>query len=266
MRLVITDKGVGRWAANYACKRIQDFNPTPERNFVLGLPTGGTPLDMYKHLVGMHADGRLSFKNVTTFNMDEYIGLPHDHKESYHYYMHENLFSHVDIDPDKINIPDGNAKDLVAECQSYNQRIHDSGGVELFIGGVGENGHIAFNEPYSSLSSVTRDKKLNSNTRAANARFFDGDMSLVPQAALTVGIQNLLDAREVLILVIGAKKALALRECIEGAISQAWPISALQLHRRALIVADEEACDELKVKTYRYFKEMNDEYSFVEDL
>lgn len=266
MRLVITDNGVGRWAANYVSKRIRNFNPGAGRNFVLGLPTGGTPLEMYQHLIKMHKAGRVSFKNVTTFNMDEYIGLPRNHKESYYTYMHENLFNHVDIAPGNVNILDGNAQDIAEECQSYERRIADSGGVELFLGGVGENGHIAFNEPYSSLASLTRDKKLNSNTRAANSRFFDNDINQVPHSAMTVGIQTIMNAREVLIMITGAKKALALKECIEGAISQSWPITALQLHRRVLIVADEEACIELKVKTYRYFKELRDEYSAIEDM
>lgn len=266
MRLIMS-KDVGRWAAQYVLERITEANsPAAGRNFVLGLPTGGTPLEMYARLVEMHRGGRISFKHVTTFNMDEYIGLPRDHRESYHTYMHENLFNHIDIEPGNINIPDGNAPDLAAECRSYEQRIAAAGGVDLFLGGVGENGHIAFNEPYSSLASVTRRKHLDENTRAANSRFFDGDINQVPHSALTVGIKTLLDAREVLIMISGAKKALALRECVEGAVSQAWPITALQLHPHALIVADEEACCELKVKTYNYFKQLRDGFSHIEEL
>ncbi len=265
MRLVITEK-VGRWAANYVVKKIREAAPTAERNFILGLPTGGTAVELYSHLVDFHKRGQISFKNVTTFNMDEYIGLPKAHPESYHTYMRQNLFKHVDIDSAKINIPNGNATDLAAECASYDKRMADCGGVDLFLGGVGENGHVAFNEPGSSLMSATCEKQLDLNTRLANSRFFGGDLSQVPQSALTVGIKNLLDSREVLIMVTGPKKALALRECVEGAVSQAWPISALQLHPGAIVVADEEACAELKVKTYRYFKELRDEFSSIDDI
>lgn len=266
MRLIITNKSVGRWAANYIAERMKAFAPSAERNFVLGLPTGGTPEEMYRHLVAMCGRGEISFKHVATFNMDEYVGLPQGHTESYHTYMHENLFKHVDMDPAKINIPNGNAPDLAAECRDYDRRMAESGGVELFVGGVGENGHIAFNEPYSSLASTTRPKQLDENTRAANSRFFGGDIAQVPTKALTVGIKTLLDAREVIILISGAKKALALRECVEGAVSQAWPISALQLHPHAVIVADEEACAELKVKTYQYFKQMRDKFSYIDEM
>lgn len=265
MRLIITDT-VGRWAANYVAERINAMNSSAGHNFVLGLPTGSTPLGMYRHLVALCASGRVSFKRVTTFNMDEYIGLPPGHPESYRTYMQEHLFKHVDIDPANINIPDGNARDLTAECRDYDCRIAGCGGVELFVGGVGHNGHIAFNEPYSSFASTTRDKQLDLNTRMANSRFFGGNIDQVPEMALTVGIKTLLDAREVMILVTGASKALALKECMEGGVSQLWPITALQLHPRTLIVADEEACVELRVRTYKYFKELQDEYSAIEHL
>ncbi len=255
MRLVITEE-VGRWAADYVLGKITKAAPTPERNFILGLPTGGTAVELYKNLVKYHKEGRLSFKNVTTFNMDEYVGLAEDHPESYHSYMRENLFKHVDMDPGKINIPNGNAPDLAAECADYDRRMAACGGVDLFLGGVGENGHVAFNEPYSSPASGTNEKQLDLNTREANSRFFGGDLSQVPERALTVGIKNLMDSREALIMVTGPKKALALRECVEGAVSQAWPITALQLHPRAIIVADEAACSELRLKTYKYFKNM----------
>jgi glucosamine-6-phosphate deaminase len=254
MRLVITDE-VGRWAADYVVEKIKEAAPTPDRNFILGLPTGGTAVELYKNLVQSYNEARISFKNVTTFNMDEYVGLPEDHPESYHSYMRENLFKHVDMDPERINIPNGNAPNLAAECADYDRRMAACGGADLFLGGVGENGHVAFNEPYSSPASGTNEKRLDLNTREANSRFFGGDPDQVPRRALTVGIKNLMDSREVLIMVTGPKKALALRECVEGAVSQAWPITALQLHRRALIVADEAACSELRVKTYKYFKE-----------
>ena len=265
MRLIITEN-VGRWAANYTREKIRLCAPTAERNFVLGLPTGGTAVEMYNNFIEMYRQQTLSFKNITTFNMDEYIGLPREHRESYHTYMHEKLFNHVDMDLSKVNIPDGNASDIPAECRSYEQKIKDAGGIDLFIGGVGENGHIAFNEPYSSLLSVTRDKQLDMNTLVANSRFFDNDVTQVPKSAITVGIKTLLEADEVLIMVKGDKKAFALRQCMEGAVSHEWPVTALQMHPKAIIVADDAACIELKVKTYKYFKELNDEYSYIEGL
>lgn len=266
MRLIITERGVGRWAANYVMEKMRAVRPAPGRDFVLGLPTGGTAIPLYDRLAELCAAGRISFKNVITFNMDEYIGLAEDHPESYHSFMRRHLFSRVDMDPAKINILNGNAPDLAAECRAYDRRMAEAGGVDLFLGGVGENGHIAFNEPYSSLMSSTRDKQLDLNTREANSRFFGGDVSQVPQGALTVGVKGLLDAREVLIMVTGPKKALALREAVEGAVSHAWPVTALQLHPRAIIVADEEAAGELRVKTYRYFKGLKDEYSYIDEL
>lgn len=263
MRLIIS-KNVGQWAARYVMKKIQAAAPTAAKNFILGLPTGGTAVELYKNLVEFYKKGEVSFKNVTTFNMDEYIGLAEDHPESYHSYMHANLFKHVDMDPAKINLPNGNAPDLAAECAAYDKRMADLGGVDLFLGGVGENGHVAFNEPYSTIMGGTNEKVLDMNTRLANSRFFGGDVSQVPERALTIGIKTLLDSREVLIMVTGLKKALALRECVEGAVSQAWPVSALQLHPRAVVVADEEACGELRVKTYRYFTDLRDEFSSIE--
>ncbi len=264
MRLIIT-KDVGLWAATYTKELINKYKVSNRKDFVLGLPTGGTAVSLYRHLVKYYDAKEVSFQNVTTFNMDEYIGLARDHKESYWTFMHENLFNHVDMDSKKINIPDGNAKDIKGFCKEYEEKIVQSGGINLFIGGVGENGHIAFNEPYSSLSSLTRDKELNKNTILANSRFFDGDVSLVPKAAITVGAQTLLDSKEVLIMISGHRKALALHNCLEGAVSHLWPVSVLQFHRKAIIVADEDACVELKVKTYRYFKELEDEYSHIEN-
>ncbi|MDR2008165.1 MAG: glucosamine-6-phosphate deaminase [Alphaproteobacteria bacterium] len=265
MRLVIT-KNVGKWAATYVREQLKKANPTADKNFVLGLPTGGTAVDLYKNLVKFYNNKEVSFKNITSFNMDEYIGLPENHPESYHTFMFEHLFNHVDMDKSKINIPNGNADDIKKFCADYEEKIKSVGGVDLFIGGVGENGHIAFNEPFSSLASHTRDKELKQNTIEANARFFGGDVNLVPKKAITVGIQTLLDSREVLIMMSGERKALALHHCLEGAISHVWPVSILQMHQKALIVVDEEAASEIKVKTYRYFKDFEDEYSYIEDL
>ena len=172
MRLVIKDTSsdVADWAARYVKKAILDFAPTSDRYFCLGLPTGGTPLPMYQKLVKMYQNGELSFKYVKTFNMDEYVGLPRDHPESYHYYMLKNFLGLVDIDPSNAHILDGNACDLKQECAAYEAAIAAAGGIHLFIGGIGPDGHVAFNEPGSSLVSRTRVKTLAVDTINANAR------------------------------------------------------------------------------------------------
>ncbi|TFY80174.1 hypothetical protein EWM64_g3844 [Hericium alpestre] len=218
MRLIIRDDptAVGEYIGNYIAKRsvllswmrsrlrpyqvhpvlaipstrqhsINNFKPTPERPFVLGLPTGSSPIPTYKHLINLVKAGQLSFKNVVTFNMDEYVGLPQDHPESYHTFMFREFFSHIDILPTQVNILNGNAKDLISECKKYEEKIKSYGGIELFLGGIGEDGHIAFNEP-------------------------------------------------------------------EEGINHLWTLSALQNHPWALIVADEDATAELRVKTVKYFK------------
>jgi glucosamine-6-phosphate deaminase len=182
------------------------------------------------------------------------VGLPRDHPESYHSFMYKHFFSHVDIPPQNINILDGNAPDLAAECASYEARIAGYGGIELFLGGVGADGHIAFNEPGSSLSSRTRVKTLAYDTILANSRFFDNDVDKVPRMALTVGIQTIMEAREVVIVATGAHKALALKKGLEGGVNHMWTLSALQLHQHPLVVCDRDATLELKVKTVRYFE------------
>ncbi|KAH8077499.1 hypothetical protein BXZ70DRAFT_962566 [Cristinia sonorae] len=256
MRLIIRDdaKSVGEYIGNYIAKRINDFKPTAEKPFVLGLPTGSSPIPTYKHLIKLVKEGKLSFKHVVTFNMDEYVGLPEDHPESYHTFMFRELFSHIDIPPSQVNILNGNAKDLIGECNAYEAKIKSYGGIELFLGGIGEDGHIAFNEPGSSLSSRTRIKTLAYDTILANARFFGNDISKVPRMALTVGVQTVLDSREVIVVVTGQRKALALSKAIEEGINHLWTLSALQLHPWALIVVDEDATAELHVKTVKYFK------------
>jgi glucosamine-6-phosphate deaminase len=247
---------LSQWAANHVVERINAFNPTSERPFVLGLPTGSSPIGMYQALVKANKEGRVSFKNVVTFNMDEYVGLPESHPESYHSFMATNLFNHIDCPKENIHILNGNAADLKAECEAYEAEIKRFGGIELFIGGIGPDGHIAFNEPGSSLSSRTREKTLTTDTIIANCRFFDGDVNQVPKTALTVGVGTVMDAREVMILVNGHAKCRALQAAIEGSVNHMWTISALQMHQHGIIVADEAACDELKVSTYKYFKDI----------
>ncbi len=258
MRVIIKENGatVGRWAGDYVARRINEAKPTAEKPFVLGLPTGSTPLGMYARLIELYKEGKVSFRNVVTFNMDEYIGIPRDHEQSYYTFMWTNFFNHIDIPKENVNILDGNAKDIDEECRMYEEKMQRLGGVDLFIGGIGPDGHIAFNEPGSSLASRTRVKTLTTDTIIANSRFFDGDTSKVPTTAVTVGVGTILDAREVLILAIGHNKALALKQGIEGSVNQMWTITALQLHPKGIIVCDEDATVELKVGTYRYFKDI----------
>jgi len=256
MRLIIRDDplAVGDYVANYIAKRINDFAPTPDKPFVLGLPTGSSPIPTYKALITKVKEGSLSFKHVVTFNMDEYVGIPRDHSESYHTFMFREFFSHIDIPPSQVNLLDGNAEDLVAECNAYESRIKEYGGIELFLGGIGEDGHIAFNEPGSSLASRTRIKTLAYDTILANARFFNNNIAAVPRMALTVGVATVLEAREVAVVVTGQRKSLALSKAIEHGVNHLWTLSALQLHPWALIVVDEDATAELHVKTVKYFK------------
>ncbi|MDO4431301.1 MAG: glucosamine-6-phosphate deaminase [Lonepinella koalarum] len=260
MRLIPlhNDEQVAKWSARYIVDRINKFQPTEERPFVLGLPTGGTPLKTYKELIKLYQAGEVSFKHVVTFNMDEYVGLPKEHPESYHSFMYNNFFNHVDAQEKNINILNGNTADHDEECRRYEEKIKSYGKIHLFMGGVGVDGHIAFNEPASSLSSRTRIKTLTEDTLIANSRFFNNDVSQVPKYALTVGVGTLLDAEEVMILITGYNKAQALQACVEGAVNHLWTISCLQLHRRSIVVCDEPATQELKVKTVKYFKELEE--------
>ncbi len=258
MRLIIQPDYIkmSKWAANYVAKRIIEANPTPEHPFILGLPTGSSPIGMYRELIALNKAGVISFKNVITFNMDEYIGLPKNHSQSYYTFMWDNFFSHIDILPENANILNGNAENLDEECRRYEEKIKSLGGIDLFLGGIGPDGHIAFNEPFSSLSSRTRIKTLTTDTIIANSRFFDNDVNKVPKTALTVGVGTVLAAKEVLILCNGHNKARALQAAVEGPVCQEWTISALQQHAHGIIVCDEAATAELKVGTYKYFKDI----------
>ena len=258
MRVIILKSAneVAKWSAYQIAKKILKFNPTKEKPFVLGLPTGSTPLATYKELINLYNEKILSFENVVTFNMDEYVGLKPEDSQSYHYFMNENFFKYIDIKKENINILDGCAEDLAKECERYEKKIKEAGGIHLFLGGVGEDGHIAFNEPGSSLSSRTRDKDLTYDTILANSRFFDNDIEKVPKLALTIGVGTLMDSNEIMILANGYKKARAVYHGVEGGVNHLWTISALQLHRRAVLVIDEMAASDIKVKTYRYFKEI----------
>jgi len=258
MRLLIhkSYENVCRWTTGYIMKRIGDFKPSPEKPFVLGLPTGASPLGVYKKLIPICSEKWLSFSNVITFNMDEYLGLPADHPQSYRRFMKDNFFDAIDIKGENIHILDGMAPDPEAECRAYEEAIKAAGGIELFLGGTGVNGHIAFNEPGSSFSSRTRVVTLTDDTRKANARFFGDDPAKVPERALTVGIGTVMDAREVLIIVSGRQKAKALQAAVEGEVSEQCPLSCLKKNEKAIIVCDEEAAEELKFGTVRHFQEI----------
>jgi len=258
MRVIIEKNynALSKWAAEYVIGKINSFKPTADRPFVLGLPTGSSPEGMYAALVKAYQEGRVSFENVVTFNMDEYVGLPVEHSESYHSFMARNLFDHINCPQENIHILNGNADNLEKECINYEEMIKAFGGIDLFIGGIGPDGHIAFNEPCSSLTSRTRVKTLTSDTIIANSRFFDNDVNKVPKHALTVGVGTVMEAKEVLILCNGHHKGRALQAAVEGPVTQLWTISALQLHQHGIIVCDEAATDELKVGTYRYFKDI----------
>lgn len=258
MRLIIQDSygKMSQWAAAYIAKRINEFGPTAERPFVLGLPTGSTPIGTYKELVHLYQTGLVSFENVVTFNMDEYIGIPEDHPESYHTFMWSNFFSKINIKKENVNILNGNAENLEAECVRYEEKIASYGGIKLFMGGIGPDGHIAFNEPGSSLSSRTRVKSLTTDTIIANSRFFDHDINKVPKTALTVGVGTIMDSEEVMILANGHTKARALAHAVEGSVNHMWTISVLQMHRKGIIVCDDAATVELKVGTVNYFKDI----------
>jgi glucosamine-6-phosphate deaminase len=257
MRLIIQPSYdlISKWVANYIASKIIEFKPTAKKRFVLGLPTGSSPIGMYKELIKLNKKGIISFRHVTTFNMDEYVGLPEDHLESYHSFMWNNFFSQIDIDKRFVHILNGNATNLEKECNDYEKRIHKAGGINLFIGGIGPDGHIAFNEPGSSLGSLTRVKTLTMDTITANSRFFDNNIDTVPKTALTVGVKTVLDAEEVVIIISGLNKARALAKVVEEGVNHMWTVSALQLHPKGMIICDDSATYELKVGTVNYFKD-----------
>ena len=256
MKIVIRNnaKEGSLWAAHYIARKINEKAARTDKPFVIGLCTGSTPVDTYAELIRMVKAGEVSFKNVISFNMDEYAGLPESHPESYHSFMHRHLFDHIDQKKENIHILDGNAPDPAAECAAYEKAIAEAGGFDLFLGGVGEDGHIAFNEPFSSLESRTRVVTLTQDTREVNARFFGGDFNKVPRQALTVGVATVLSAQEVVILAFGSKKARALQAAIEGPMSHYCTLSGLQAHPAGTIVCDESSISEVKVSSYRYFK------------
>ena len=249
MYLIETEDNIGFLTASYVKNRIKSFVPTKSKPyFVLALPTGGTAVDLYKYLVQFHKEG-LSFDKVVTFNLDEYAGLSENHPESYHSFMKKNLFDHIKIPKEQVNILNGNAENLDKECTAYEEKIKNYGGIDLFIGGIGQNGHIAFNEPGSTFDSKTRVVDLTPDTISANARFFNNDITQVPTRALTMGLGTIMNAKEVIIMATGPKKAKALYHAFEDKQSTAWPVTVLQKHPRTFIISDKAAAAEISKTT-----------------
>jgi len=230
--------------SNEAAKIIAD-RLRKKPNLVLGLATGSTPLGLYKELIRMHKNEGLDFSKVTTFNLDEYIGLPPEHDQSYHYFMNENLFKDINIDQRYIHVPHGMAKDVEGFCEWYEKRIEENGGIDIQVLGIGSNGHIAFNEPGSSLGSRTRIKTLTETTREDNTRFFD-KLEDVPKYAITMGIGTIMDANEVIMLANKSSKADAIKDAVEGPITAMCPASIIQLHKKAIVITDKDASTKLE--------------------
>lgn len=221
-------------------------------NAVLGMATGSTPLGLYQELVRLYDQGQIDFSRVITFNLDEYVGLPFNHPQSYAYFMQENFFQHVNVQPQNINVPSGTTSNYRAFCDWYEKRIAECGGIDLQILGIGSDGHIAFNEPTSSLSSRTRLKTLSKQTIDDNARFFDRRED-VPVYAITMGVGTILEARQLLLVASGKSKARAIAQAVEGPVSSMITASALQLHQDATVIVDEEAASELQMRDYYDF-------------
>ena len=225
-------------AAEVVASKLRE-EPRP----VFMIPTGTTPLGMYRRLVGMHEEDGLSFARATFFNLDEYLGLSPDHPASYHVYMQENFHGRVDVDPGRVHVPDGFAPDPEAECVRYEREIRAAGGVGLCVLGIGRNGHVGFNEPGAPFDSRTRVVRLAETTRRVNAADFEGERA--PERAISVGMRTISDSREVLLLASGANKARAVGAAVGGEVSEEVPASALRRHPNAAVLLDREAASAL---------------------
>ncbi|MFK7912239.1 MAG: glucosamine-6-phosphate deaminase [Akkermansiaceae bacterium] len=247
MEIIINnDAESGSSAAARVIARLVREKP----NAVLGMATGSTPLKLYQELIRMHKDEGLDFSEVTTFNLDEYIGLPKEHDQSYHHFMWDNLFDHININPKRVHIPDGMTSDVLLTCANYEKAIIDAGGIDLQVLGIGSDGHVGFNEPTSSFASRTRIKTLTRQTVTDNARFFEGDESQVPRHCITMGIGTIMDARMNLMLAFGAGKTEAVAAMVEGPVTSMVPASILQHHPVAKIFIDEPAAKNLRLTDY----------------
>jgi len=225
-----------------AKKLIEQVNE--KSNSVLGLATGSTPEGLYEEIIKEHKAGNVSFKDVASFNLDEYVGLNKDNDQSYHYYMHHLLFNHIDIDSGQVNLPNGDANDLQEECNSYEKAIKQADGIDIQILGIGLNGHIGFNEPGTPFSMQTHVVDLDESTRQANARFFDS-IDDVPTQAITMGIDTIMQSKQIILLVSGSQKAEALDKLVNGPVTEDFPASILQKHANVTIIADQVALSEL---------------------
>lgn len=248
MLVIIKDNydEVSKEAAKIVAQKIRK-----KPDVVLGLATGSTPLGLYKELIRMHQNEGLDFSKVTTFNLDEYIGLPPSHNQSYHYFMQENLFKHINLNPRYIHVPHGMADDIDTFCEWYENEIKKYGGIDIQILGIGGNGHIAFNEPGSSLGSRTRIKTLTNKTIQDNARFFESTEK-VPRYAITMGIGTIMDAKELILLANGLGKADAVKSSVEGSITAMCPASIIQMHQKATVIIDSDAGSKLS-ENYIHF-------------
>jgi len=268
MRIIIHDsyEALSKWAAYYVARRIREFNPTPERPFGLGVPAGTSPVGTFQQLISLHQEGKVSFQNVVAFGLDEYVGIPEDHPQSHQSVLWNEFFSQIDIPAENVHLLNGNAPDLEAVCEEFEGHIVSAGGMQLFLGSIGPDGHIGFNEPGSSLSSRTRIKTITKAARAADARWFGNDINRVPKTGLTMGVGTFMDAQELIIVVSGFNKSRALQKILEEEVNHMWTVSMIQLHRRAMIICDDEATSELKVGTVKYFKDIERENSGLPEL
>jgi len=254
MQIVILD--TPEQVAEYGAARFIDLL-TKKPDAALGLATGSTPIQLYKTLIRHFEQGDVSFRDARTFNLDEYLGLTGDHPQSYRHFMNTQLFDHIDINRNRTRVPDGATEDPLAACEAYEDDIHDAGGIDLQLLGIGRNGHIGFNEPSSSLASRTRVKTLTPDTVKANQRFFKPD-EFQPNLAITMGIGTIMEARQILLLATGESKAAAVREAVEGPVAARCPASILQMHPRATLVLDRDAAQGLKdVAFYEYIEREN---------
>ncbi len=235
---------VAELAANLLTKQMKK-NP----EIVMGLATGSTPVNLYKKLIANQRKGEISFQKVTTFNLDEYVGISPENPQSYRYFMNQNLFHHVNINFKNTHLPDGAAPNPLKVGTAYERKIKRAGGIDVQILGIGANGHVGFNEPTSSLGSRTRVKALTERTIRDNNRFFKPS-EFQPQLAITMGIQTILEARHVILLATGKSKAKAIADAAEGPVSAMCPASALQFHPKTTFIIDEDAASELKLKEY----------------